>query len=60
TRPDAVLRARRAVFDALFFRRLRARMGGRLDYILSGGGALDPDLSRLFRGIGVPVIEGYG
>ena len=58
--PPATLRMRRALFDALFYRRLRARMGGRLDYILSGGGALDADLSRLFRGIGAPVIEGYG
>ncbi|GAA1945371.1 AMP-dependent synthetase/ligase [Microbacterium aquimaris] len=58
--PSVPLRVRRTLFDALFYRRLRTRMGGRLDYILSGGGALDADLSRLFRGIGVPVIEGYG
>ncbi len=35
-------------------------MGGRVEYILSGGAHLDPDLSLLFRGIGAPVIEGYG
>ncbi|MER7522587.1 AMP-binding protein [Microbacterium oxydans] len=35
-------------------------MGGRVGYILSGGAALDADLSLFFRGIGVPVIEGYG
>ncbi|MDZ8276760.1 AMP-dependent synthetase/ligase [Microbacterium aquimaris] len=58
--PSVSLRVRRRLFDALFYRRLRRRMGGRLDYILSGGGALDADLSRLFRGIGAPVIEGYG
>lgn len=51
---------RRAFFDRLFFSRLRTVMGGRVGYILSGGAHLDPELSLFFRGIGVPVIEGYG
>lgn len=54
------LTVRHRLFDALFYRRLRTVMGGRVGYILSGGAALDADLSRFFRGIGVPVIEGYG
>ena len=54
------LSLRHRFFDALFFRRLRSVMGGRVGYILSGGAALDADLSLFFRGIGVPVIEGYG
>lgn len=54
------LRVRAAFFDRLFFRRLRTVMGGRVDYILSGGATLDAGLSLFFRGIGAPVIEGYG
>lgn len=54
------LRVRHRLFDALFYRRLRTVMGGRVGYILSGGAALDADLSLFFRGLGVPVIEGYG
>lgn len=54
------LRLRHRFFDALFYRRLRTVMGGRVGYILSGGAALDPELSLFFRGLGVPVIEGYG
>lgn len=57
---DRGLRLRHRFFDALFYRRLRTVMGGRVGYILSGGAALDPDLSLFFRGLGVPVIEGYG
>ena len=53
-------RVRHAVFDTLFYRRLRAVMGGRVDYMLSGGASLDAELSLFFRGLGVPVIEGYG
>ncbi|WP_194762329.1 AMP-dependent synthetase/ligase [Microbacterium sp. UFMG61] len=57
---DLGLTVRHRFFDALFYKRLRTVMGGRVGYILSGGAALDADLSLFFRGIGVPVIEGYG
>ena len=59
-RPGLLLRARRAVFDRVFFGRLRALMGGRIDYLLSGAATLRPELAQFFRGIGVPIIEGYG
>ena len=59
-RPGVLLRLRHAMFERLFYRRLRARLGGRVDYLLSGAAALDAELSLFFRGIGVPVIEGYG
>ncbi|RKS93179.1 long-chain acyl-CoA synthetase [Microbacterium sp. AG790] len=54
------LQLRRRVFDALFYRRIRALMGGRIGYVLSGGATLPSRLSLLFRGMGIPVIEGYG
>lgn len=54
------LRIRHALFDRLFYTRLRTLMGGRLDYLLSGAAALDAELSLFFRGLGLPVIEGYG
>lgn len=54
------LRIRHAIFDRLFYTRLRKLVGGRLDYLLSGAAALDTELSLFFRGIGLPVIEGYG
>lgn len=54
------LRAQHAVFERVFYRRLRAVMGNRIDYLLSGAATLQPSLARFFRGLGVPVIEGYG
>lgn len=54
------LRARHALFDRLFYARLRGLVGGRLGYLLSGAAALDAELSLFFRGLGLPVIEGYG
>ena len=59
-RPSPWLAVRKRVFDRLFFARLRALLGGRIEYILSGAAALDADLCRFFHGIGVPVVEGYG
>ncbi len=56
----AALRIKQAVFDRLFFRRVRGLLGGRVDYILSGAAPLGRDIGLLFRGMGVEVIEGYG
>ncbi|WP_405371814.1 MULTISPECIES: AMP-dependent synthetase/ligase [unclassified Microbacterium] len=60
TGPSLALRLRHRLLDRMFYARLRQIMGGRIDYVLSGGARLDRDLSLFFRGIGVPVIEGYG
>ncbi|MFF1384610.1 AMP-dependent synthetase/ligase [Arthrobacter sp. NPDC058288] len=54
------LRLKHALYDRLFYARLRKLMGGRLGYLLSGAAALDAELSLFFRGLSLPVIEGYG
>lgn len=59
-RAPVMLRIRRAFFDRVFYSRLRAVMGGRMEYLLSGAAVLRPELALLFGGLGVPVIEGYG
>jgi long-chain acyl-CoA synthetase len=37
-----------------------ARLGGKLKSAFAGGAALSPDISRVFIGLGLPVIQGYG
>jgi long-chain acyl-CoA synthetase len=59
-RPSFVLRAQHALFDRLVYRKLRAALGGRVQYAVSGGAALSERLCHFFRGIGVTVLEGYG
>jgi long-chain acyl-CoA synthetase len=49
-----------AVFDKLVYGKLRAAMGGRVEYAVSGGAALGERLGHFFRGIGVTILEGYG
>lgn len=54
------LRLLHDLFDRLFYSRLRALMGGEVGYLLSGASRLDPALNNFYRGIGIPVVEGYG
>ncbi|NEU55478.1 long-chain fatty acid--CoA ligase [Halorussus sp. MSC15.2] len=58
--PGAVLRAKRAVADALVFRKVRNALGGNIDFLISGGGSLSADLCALYHGMGLPILEGYG
>ena len=59
-RPSFGLRAQHALFDRLVYGKLRAALGGRAQYAVSGGAALSERLCHFFRGIGVTVLEGYG
>ncbi|WP_035281120.1 AMP-dependent synthetase/ligase [Brevibacterium album] len=58
--PSLALRARHALFDRLVYGKLRAVMGGELEYSVSGGGPLGEHLGHFYRGIGLTIIEGYG
>ncbi len=56
----AGLRLRAALADALVGRKLKARLGGRLDKIIAGGAPLGRDLAEFFLALGLTVDEGYG
>ncbi|MQA96541.1 MAG: AMP-binding protein [Streptosporangiales bacterium] len=58
--PGLGLRVKHAVFDKLVYGKLRAAVGGRAQYAVSGGSALGARLGHFFRGIGLTIIEGYG
>jgi long-chain acyl-CoA synthetase len=48
------------LLDRLVGTKVRARLGGRLRFTVCGGAALSPDVARLFIGLGIPVVQGYG
>jgi long-chain acyl-CoA synthetase len=54
------LTIKHAVFDRLVYSKLRAALGGRVRYAISGGAALGTRLTHFFRGVGITVFEGYG
>ena len=49
-----------ALANKLIFNKWRDALGGNLRCIVSGGGALQPRLARVFWSAGIPVMEGYG
>ncbi|WP_427133222.1 AMP-dependent synthetase/ligase [Pseudarthrobacter sp. S9] len=58
--PGLLLRARHALFDRLFYPKLRQAFGGQLNYAVSGASPLSSNDAHFFRGAGIPVLEGYG
>ncbi|MDA8368490.1 MAG: long-chain fatty acid--CoA ligase [Nocardiopsaceae bacterium] len=54
------LRVKHAVFSRLVYGKIRAAVGGRAQYAVSGGSALGERLGHFFRGVGLTIIEGYG
>jgi len=48
------------LLDKIIAGKVRARLGGRLRVIISGGAPLSPDIARVFIGLGLPIYQGYG
>jgi len=46
--------------DSLVFSKVRAAMGGRMRWFVSGSAPLAPELNRFFYSIGLTILEGYG
>lgn len=58
--PGLIQKLKHAVFDKLVYAKLRAALGGRCIAAVAGGAPLGTRLAHFFRGVGVPVYEGYG
>jgi long-chain acyl-CoA synthetase len=49
-----------SIADRLVYKKVRARMGGRLNYLVSGSAPLPAFIGEFFYAIGIPIVEGYG
>jgi long-chain acyl-CoA synthetase len=59
-KPGFALELKHRLADALVYKKIRARMGGRLRFFVSGSAPLNPQIARFFYGAGVLILEGYG
>ncbi|MGD1147134.1 MAG: long-chain fatty acid--CoA ligase [Thermoanaerobaculaceae bacterium] len=61
---SSVKRGRRGLswrlFDLVVYSKVRAALGGRLRFTISGGAPLPVFVGNFFHGVGVNVLEGYG
>lgn len=48
------------LLNKLVAQKILGKLGGRLCTAVSGGAALDATISRMFVGLGLPVVQGYG
>ncbi len=58
--PTLPLRMAHGIADALVFKKVRARVGGRIRFFVSGSAPLEPEIMRFFYAAGMPILEGYG
>jgi long-chain acyl-CoA synthetase len=54
------LKLKHAIASKLVFAKWHAAFGGRIRLLVSGGAALPEDLSYIYIGAGIPIIQGYG
>ena len=54
------LRAKFALFDMLVFSKIKAALGGRVKYAVSGSAPLGLRLGHFYRSLGMTILEGYG
>ncbi len=48
------------LLEKLVAHKVAAKLGGRLWIAVCGGAALSPEVARLFIGLGIPLVQGYG
>ena len=56
----AFLKLKHVIASKLVFSKWQRAFGGRMRLLVSGGAALPEDLSYIYIGAGIPIVQGYG
>ena len=58
--PGIILSAEYALAEKLVFSKIKEKTGGRLKFMISGGGALPKNIGEFFGDLGIKILEGFG
>jgi long-chain acyl-CoA synthetase len=58
--PSGLLALQHGLADRLVFSKIKARMGGKIRFFVSGSAALNREVQEWFHAAGLLVLEGYG
>jgi long-chain acyl-CoA synthetase len=58
--PNVVLSNQYKIAEKLVFSKIKERTGGRLKFMISGGGALPKNIGEFFGDLGIKILEGFG
>ncbi len=59
-KPNIILRNQHKIAEKLVFSKIKERTGGKLKFLISGGGALPKNIGEFFGDLGIKVLEGFG
>jgi len=59
-KPGIILSQEFKLAEKLVFSKIKERTGGRLKFMISGGGALPKNIGEFFGDLGIKVLEGFG
>ncbi|GAB3935275.1 AMP-dependent synthetase/ligase [Mucilaginibacter myungsuensis] len=59
-KPGFILSQEHKLADKLVFSKIKEKTGGRLKFMISGGGALPKNVGEFFGDLGIKILEGFG
>jgi long-chain acyl-CoA synthetase len=58
--PGVILNGQHKIAEKLVFSKIKEKTGGRLKFMVSGGGALPKNIGEFFGDLGIIILEGFG